>query len=159
MIGSAVEIRPAVDADIAAVMRIERESFSDPWSEDSFRASLQPERMRFLVARGGPVEEGSEPPLLGYVIALMLVEEAEIADIAVSTKARRLGIGGLLLDSMLSEAADRGVLTMFLEVRESNSAARALYESRHFREVGRRRGYYRSPSEDALLLRRDLVPT
>ncbi len=159
LIATSVIVRPAVNDDIAAVSRIERESFSDPWSVQSLRTSLNPERMRFLVARSVVANDGSETELLGYVIALLLSEEAEIADIAVSAAARRRGIGGLLLDAMLAEAASRGVLTMYLEVRESNSAARALYDSRRFREVGRRRGYYHRPSEDALLLRRDLGPT
>ena len=79
--------------------------------------------------------------------------------LAVAPVARRRGIGGLLLDEVVAGATRAGVRSLYLEVRESNSAARALYESRRFLPVGRRRGYYQRPPEDALLLRRDLAPT
>jgi ribosomal-protein-alanine N-acetyltransferase len=85
--------------------------------------------------------------------------EAEVADLAVAPAARRRGIGRALIDRLLSDLEREGVLAVFLEVRESNRAARALYESRAFHGVGRRRGYYRFPLEDALLLKRELGPT
>jgi ribosomal-protein-alanine N-acetyltransferase len=155
-------IRPAEEHDIPEVLRIERASFADPWSADSFLTSLELDRMRFLVAeerREGDGVKIGDGAVLGYVIALMLADEAEVADIAVSSDARRRGVGGLLLDRVTDELTQRGVHSVYLEVRESNSAARALYESRAFRQVGRRRGYYSSPTEDALLLKRDLDPT
>lgn len=156
-------IRPAAEADLPAIIRIERESFADPWSRESFASSLEFERMRFLVAEerrdGNGEREAGESTVLGYVIALVLSDEAEVADLAVAGFARRRGIGGLLLDRVADEVAGRGVRSLHLEVRESNLAARALYESRLFVQVGRRRGYYRHPPEDALLLRRDLGPT
>ncbi len=147
-------IRPAQDTDIPEVIRIEQASFADPWSAESFTTSLDLGRMRFLVA-----EDVANDALLGYIIALVLADEAEIADLAVATDARCRGIGGLLLDRMVELMAQQGVRWLYLEVRESNSAARALYESRSFEHVGLRRGYYRHPTEDALLLKRDLVPT
>ena len=155
-------IRPAEEYDIPDVLRIERASFADPWSADSFLNSLELERIRFLVAeerREGDGGEAGDAVLLGYVIALAVLEEAEIADIAVSRDARRRGVGGMLLDRVSDELAQRGVRSLYLEVRESNTAARSLYGSREFKQVGRRRGYYRQPSEDALVLKRDLVPT
>lgn len=156
----AIVVRPAVESDIPTVSSIERDSFADPWSVESFHTSLDRERMRFLVAESAEAGTGVEKtPLVGYVIALLLSGEAEIADIAVAPGARRRGIGGLLLDAMLAEAAAEGVQTMYLEVRESNASARALYATRQFREVGRRKGYYHHPVEDALLLRRDLGTT
>ena len=156
-----------MEMDLPAIIRIERESFADPWSRESFVSSLEVERMRFLVAEERAEEraEGSvdgkagDSRVLGYVIALVLSDEAEIADLAVASSARRRGIGGLLLDRVSDEVARRGVRSLYLEVRESNLGARALYESRSFRQVGRRRRYYRQPTEDALLLRRDLGPT
>ncbi len=162
MSNATLVIRPAEEHDIPGVLRIERASFADPWSADSFLTSLEVDRMRFLVAeerREGDGRETGDGVLLGYVIALVLAEEAEVADIAVSADARRRGVGGLLLDRVSEELTQRGVRSVYLEVRESNSAARALYESRAFRPVGRRRGYYRSPVEDALVLKRDLDPT
>ncbi|MEP6729089.1 MAG: ribosomal protein S18-alanine N-acetyltransferase [bacterium] len=156
-------VRQAEESDLPEVIRIERESFVDPWSADSFVSSLGLERMRFLVAEerreSGSAAEAGDSALLGYVIALILADEAEVADLAVSLDARRRGVGGALLDRVLEEVAERGVRSVYLEVRESNMAARSLYVSRAFRQVGRRRGYYRHPPEDALLLKRDLAPT
>ena len=76
-----------------------------------------------------------------------------------SPAARRRGIGGFLLDAMIAELRTEGVLILYLEVRESNEAARSLYESRGFVAVGRRPGYYRHPVEDALVLKREIAPT
>ena len=91
-------------------------------------------------------------------MALLYGEEGEIADLAVAPAARRRGIGGVLLDRVVATAMESGVGALYLEVRESNVAARALYQSRGFDMVGRRRGYYSRPAEDALLLRRSLGP-
>lgn len=156
-------IRPAEESDLPEILRIERTSFADPWSRESFITSLELERMRFLVAEerrdGDGGGEVGDSTLLGYVIALVVSEEAEVANLAVATNVRRRGVGGLLLDRITDDLALRGVRSLYLEVRESNLAARALYESRSFVQVGRRKGYYRNPPEDALLLMRDLVPT
>ena len=155
---STLGLRLASAADIDAVLRIERASFADPWSRASFEAALNLERMRFLVAdeAGGGEAGESSSRVIGYVIALLLMEEAEIANLAVVPEVRGRGIGGRLLDQVSADAAVVGVQTLYLEVRESNVAARALYESRSFAHVGRRRAYYRHPVEDALVLRRDL---
>src|SRR5206468_5613965 len=154
------QIRPAVEADIAAMVEIERASFSDPWTRAAIASTLRHEHMRVLVADdGGELGgDGARRPL-GYVVAMIAGPEAEVADLAVSPIARRRGIGRALIDRLLAELAAVGVVAVFLEVRESNRAARALYESRAFQSVGRRRGYYRCPVEDALLLKRELGPT
>ncbi len=158
-------MRSVWGSDLPAVVEIERASFADPWSHESFARSIEPQRMRFLVAEEGataaPVgmNASGEARILGYVVALLLFEEAEIANLAVAPWARRRGVGGLLLDGMAADLQRAGVRSLYLDVRESNAGARALYASRSFLEVGRRRGYYRHPTEDALLLKRDLGPT
>ncbi|MDB4916870.1 MAG: ribosomal-protein-alanine acetyltransferase [Gemmatimonadetes bacterium] len=162
MMQDLLRVRDAVIEDIPQIARIEGESFADPWSAKSFLDSLANDRMRFLVAEDGmPAERWSsdESVIVGYVIALVLTEEAEIADIAVAPAERKRGIGGLLLDSVIIHLGKTGVRTLYLEVRESNVAAQVLYKSRGFLQVGRRRGYYRHPVEDALLLRRDIGVT
>ena len=135
-------------SDLHAIAAIERASFSDPWSARSFRDLLGVDAVFFACARE---RDGADP--LGYVVAWFAADEGEVANIAVAESARRRGVGAVLLDAAMTEGARRGASAMYLEVRESNVAARALYASRGFVEVGRRRGYYRRPVEDALVLR------
>jgi [ribosomal protein S18]-alanine N-acetyltransferase len=155
-----VRVRLAEARDLPSILAIEQASFSDPWTEDAFESAFTLQRMRLFVAEEWSDEtRGGAPVLAGYVVALLLGVEAEIADLAVAPSARRRGIGKVLLERTLADLGARGVETVFLEVRESNSAARALYESRGFVTVGRRRGYYRHPAEDALILKRESAPT
>jgi ribosomal-protein-alanine N-acetyltransferase len=90
------------------------------------------------------------------VVAFSIGEDGELLNVAVDPKFRGKGLAGQMLDAALIELGARSVRTAFLEVRESNSAARALYKSRGFIEIGRRSNYYRRPVEDALVLRRSL---
>lgn len=143
--GAGVAVRSAGEADLVAVAGIERQSFGDPWSLDAFRSALRPGTSFVVADRAGEV--------VGYAIAWSVVDEAELANIAVTPLARGQGIGARLLDAAIACAAGTGCTTMYLEVRESNARARALYASRGFEEVGRRRRYYRQPVEDALILR------
>jgi ribosomal-protein-alanine N-acetyltransferase len=159
----ALTIRPATRRDLPAMLAIERESFSDPWSEEALSTALALERMRVLVAVEGSAEGGvlagaSEGRLVGYVVALAAGAEADIADLAVAMSARRRGIGRILLERIITELGAKGVEWVYLEVRESNRAARALYEAGGFDPVGVRRRYYRQPVEDALILRRAIGP-
>lgn len=143
-------VRPARLVDVPAVLEIERTVFSDPWSAQSFREALGHPAVYFSCVRR---DEGE---LLGYVVAWFIADEGEIANLAVARSAWGAGIGRALLDAALTEAASRGVTAVYLEVRESNERARRLYQSSKFQEVGRRRGYYRRPVEDAIVLRRTL---
>ena len=148
--GAAIFVRRASSADLDAVVAIERAAFSDPWSRGSFASLLSDPRVFFVV---GVDPAGGGGAVAGYAVAFFVVDEAELANLAAAPHVRRRGIGGLLLDAVIREAGRRGTRELFLEVRESNAAARALYASRGFAEVGRRRGYYRRPVEDALVLR------
>jgi len=159
-----LHIRRATSADLQAMLRIEQASFSDPWTEDSLATALSLERMHVLVAEADAELDRQRAVdgaagLLGYVVALVVGPDAEIADLAVAPDARRRGVGRALLERALAELAAAGVRTLYLEVRESNRAARTLYDAHGFGSVGRRRGYYRQPLEDALVLRREIGPT
>ena len=155
--GTDLVVRPATRADLARVVEIERVAFTDPWSLESFAALLSKPRVLFAVAeRRATAGEGGE--LVGYVVAWFVVDEAEVANVAVAAEARGQGIGARLLDEALSVARQQGAASVYLEVRDSNAAARALYASRGFVQIGRRRRYYRRPVEDALVLRRELDP-
>ena len=155
-----VVVRRAERRDLPQIVAIERLSFSDPWTEQSFVEALALDRMRMLVAEeAGEPSRGGAPELVGYVLALVVGDEAELADLAVAPRARRRGIGQMLLDRIVAELRGDGVRSLYLEVRESNVAARTLYLAHSFVAVGRRRGYYRHPAEDALLLKREIAPT
>ncbi len=159
-------LRPATTADLDAVVMIERVSFSDPpWSRRSFASLLDDPRVRFTVACA-PAEMGraaagdavlgdttAGQAVVGYVVMWLVGDEAELANLAVAPGRRREGIGRYLLDSAMAGALAAGAKSLYLEVRESNVAARALYGGRGFLAVGRRPAYYRNPAEDALLLR------
>jgi ribosomal-protein-alanine N-acetyltransferase len=141
-------IRPASAADVGGVAAIERESFGDPWSADAFRELLEMRDAIFLVATRGVLQT-----VAGYVIARVVAGEADVLNLAVRPSERRRGLGAELLDAGLAAVTERGAGEVFLEVRESNVAALTLYGSRGFTVVSRRKGYYRNPVEDALLLR------
>jgi ribosomal-protein-alanine N-acetyltransferase len=150
----AIMLRRADAGDLDAVVTIERASFTDPpWSRDSFLALVDSPRAYFTVACESP-----GGGVIGYVVAWFVADEAEIANLAVAPERRGRGVGSRLLDAALAEARVAGARVVHLEVRDSNAAARALYGSRGFSPVGRRRHYYRDPVEDALLLRRDVTP-
>jgi ribosomal-protein-alanine N-acetyltransferase len=145
--GRRVELRFATADDAPAMHAIEVESFGDPWSAASFRSMLAHPQMHARVAVRGDA-------LLGYCVAWIVGDEAELANLAVAPGLRREGIGALLLDDLVRTADGHGGATIWLEVREGNRAARTLYEARGFRETGRRKGYYRAPVEDAIVMQR-----
>lgn len=143
----------ATAADIPDVAALERACYADPWPPSAFASLPDNARVFFHVAR-----EHARSSVAGYVIAWYVLDEGELANLAVAPEHRRRGLGTKLLDAMLSDAAARGVSDVCLEVRDSNAEARRLYGSRGFLEVGRRKGYYRNPLEDALILRRTVGP-
>jgi ribosomal-protein-alanine N-acetyltransferase len=144
---STASLRLARVGDVEQLARIERDAFSDPWPESAFREFLDRAHARCSVA------VDANDRAIGYCVMLVMADEAEIANIAVARENRRTGVAALLLDDAIATARERHVSALYLEVRTSNAAARALYESRNFRMVGRRRGYYQHPTEDALILR------
>jgi ribosomal-protein-alanine N-acetyltransferase len=126
------------------VHAIEQAAFSDPWSARDFRECVVSDVV-FLVA--------AAPGVVGYVVAQDAADEGEILNLAVAPARYRDGIGRALVEAALTALAERGAERVFLEVRESNAAARALYAALRFQEVGRRTRYYRRPVEDAIILR------
>lgn len=150
-----VTVRRATPQDLDRIAAIEQASFADPWSHEALATAMELAHIRFLVA-----EQGGDTGLrlAGYVVALVMGDEGEVADIAVDPAARRAGVGDTLLERVEEEMGRCGVRALYLEVRESNLAALGLYQARGFEAVGRRRAYYRHPVEDALVLRREIDP-
>lgn len=137
--------------DVAAVMAIESAAFTVPWTAATFRGLLEREGAALWVA-----ESGGE--IAGYAAVWTVADQAELGNVAVAEGYRRRGIATTLVETVLAWLRGRGVQDVFLEVRPSNRAARQLYEGHGFVEVGRRRGYYSRPREDALVLRLVLEP-
>jgi len=144
-------IRPASFADAPALAAIERRCFSDPWPLDGFREVLAMPGCVALV-----MTAGDEP--CAYFLAREILGTAEVLNLAVVPDHRGQGLGRALLEAGLAAVQSRGGTEIFLEVRASNTVAQALYRSRGFRVSGRRRGYYRRPEEDALVLRLQIEP-
>lgn len=142
-------LQNGMSADAEAMAAIERDCFTDPWSVESFRQMTSLNAARTICAW---IEAEGRPTLAGYLIALVIAPEAEIANIAVSPCFRRMGIGKALMTEGLRAMRGEGCDSFFLEVRESNRAAQALYTSLGFAESGRRKRYYQNPTEDALLM-------
>jgi ribosomal-protein-alanine N-acetyltransferase len=142
-------IRDMTPADLATVVGIEREVFSDPWPERFFLD---------LLARGATWARIAERDgaLAGYALTAVVGEEADLENIATVPGQRRAGVARVLLEDALREAARRGASRMALDVRASNDAAQTLYRTHGFRLAGLRRGYYQHPDEDALVMARPL---
>jgi ribosomal-protein-alanine N-acetyltransferase len=147
-----VVLHPATYSDLPEVAALERACYGDPWPASAFASLPGNARVYFTVARD------VRGRLAGYVVGWYVMDEGELANLAVAPDSRGQGIGRALLDAMLGDAAHRETTQVFLEVRESNLAARKLYASQKFEEIGRRKRYYRNPNEDALILRRMLRP-
>lgn len=140
-----IVIRTMSERDSSAVWELEKKCFSVPWSEESIRAMFSEKGYWNLTAR----DDGS---LVGYIGMKAVLDEADITNVAVDPNRRRQGIGKMLLRGLLAKAGDMGIRRIFLEVRVSNTAARALYEQAGFRTVDVRKNYYEKPKEDAYIM-------
>jgi len=143
-----MRIRPAKPADIPAMMRLVRHSATAAhWSSEQYERVFggdSPRREAWVI---------EENVLQGFLVAHEVAGEWEIENIAVAGPARRRGLGTRLLGEFLRRAQSEGATAIFLEVRESNHAARSLYEKWAFSESGRRPRYYTQPEEDAIVYR------
>ena len=152
---SGVTVRPADRADLLDVLRIERESFAEPWPYSAFESLL--DAPAFLVAVGDPGagERDEGAPILGYVVGDVTPNHGRdighIKDLAVRPDARGVGIGRRLLREALLELSLSGAAVAKLEVRAGNDAARSLYRAEGFEPTRRVPRYY-GDGEDALLL-------
>lgn len=139
-------IRRATAADLAGLAQLEEASFTDPWSSEMIAEALAAAGTVALVATD---DDGR---VVGSVLGREAAGEAEILTIAVEPQLRRHGLGRQLLAVVLDELAAGGATAVWLEVRPSNLAARRMYQAAGFVATGMRRGYYRRPTEDALIL-------
>lgn len=128
----------------AAVAEIEKECFSEPWSENALRDGVARDDARYFVAVSGG-------EAVGYIGSHTVLGEVSITNIAVKKAMRRRGAANALLNTLLEDCKKANDEFVTLEVRTSNAAAIALYEKNGFKKVGTRKNFYSSPCEDALL--------
>lgn len=144
-----MQIRPATPDDIPALIELERAcSTAAHWTADQYRDAIRvgQEPRRLVLAAHS--EDGL---LSGFLVARHVASEWELENIAVASTQRGKGIGGKLLQSLVEATRQVGGQAIFLEVRESNKAARRLYQRSGFCQTGLRKGYYANPQEDAIL--------
>ena len=142
-----VQLRPATDGDRAAIVAIERASFTDAWPDRSFLQLLTQQPAMLWVAE-------AEGEVVGYWVGQRIGDEAELQNLAVHPLWRRKGVGAMLLEDFIAAVGGDVDTVIFLEVRASNTAAIALYERYGFEAIDRRRGYYQKPPEDAVVMAR-----
>jgi ribosomal-protein-alanine N-acetyltransferase len=151
---STLAIDVATEQDLDAIMRIEQESFSAPWTRKMFEVELDENPFgRLVVARMS--EQGEQDAIIGYVCFWIVFEELRLMNLAVISSARRQGIGGELLRYALAQGLGQGAGRALLEVRASNLAALALYDAAGFCRTSIREKYYTKPVEDAVLMEMD----
>lgn len=138
-------IASARDADLDDLVAIEQVAFPTPWSRESLAQEIQRPWSLFRVIRD------ASGRVLAYLNYWVVAAEVHVLNLATAPEARRTGLARLLLGEMLQRCRDNAIAVVHLEVRPSNRAARALYESLGFTQVGTRPGYYSDTSEDALL--------
>ncbi len=146
-----VQIVPMNGDHLDEVAELERVCFPDPWSRNMLKEELENDLAAFLVALDG------QGAVAGYAGLQVVLDEGNILNIAVRPDCRRRGVPGQLLQVFLNFARGNRLAFLTLEVRASNYAAIALYGSRGFRGVGRRKNYYEHPREDAVIMTLDLT--
>ncbi len=139
-------IAPMQYENLNAVAALELQCFSTPWSRQSFKDAIDSDNYEYVAAIT------SEGALVGYAGMQVVLDEAEITNIAVDGQLRNRGIASKLLEALVTLCARRGVKYLHLEVRESNEAARHLYEKKGFEIDGMRKNFYQKPTENAVLM-------
>ena len=131
--------------DAKYIAALEAEIFTDAWTSRSVAETLEQNNAFIVVAE-------LDRKLIGYCIVYHVMDEAEIARIAVGQDARRKGVGKRLLDETCNRCAERNVRRLLLDVRESNEGARTFYTRYGFGMDGIRKNFYDNPKEHAVLM-------
>lgn len=123
---------------------LEKRCFSSPWEFEEYEKSRQREDFSCLCAY-------TDGEFSGFLMAFHVLDECHLLDIATEEKFRRRGIGAALIRELMKRAGEKDGSVIYLEVREKNQAARGLYEKLGFVPVGKRKDYYKYPTDDAVL--------
>ncbi len=141
-----ISIRPARRLDLDAVVKIENESFVDPWSAAFLLEELANDVLRLALIAEGPAG------ICGYIMAWRIADQLHVLNIATSSGVRRRGVGSALLKEAALRGWAEGLREITLEVRRSNQEARRFYRGKGLQEVGVRPEYYGDNGEDALIM-------
>lgn len=139
----------AKECDLKSICKIEKESYSDAWSEDSILSEILNKDSYFLVLKNGDV-------ILGYACLKLHLDDAELLKITTAQKFRNMGVAKILLKDIINFSKRKNIEKIILEVRESNTPAIKLYSSFGFKKIFVRKNFYSSPSENALTMQKDL---
>jgi ribosomal-protein-alanine N-acetyltransferase len=123
---------------------LEKRCFSSPWEFEEYEKSRQREDFSCLCAY-------TDGEFSGFLMAFHVLDECHLLDIATEEKFRRQGVGAALIRELMKRAGEKDGSVIYLEVREKNQAARGLYEKLGFVPVGKRKDYYKYPTDDAVL--------
>lgn len=143
--------------DLAAIHELERRSHTHPWNVRHFEAALRGGGSRVSMLRDPEGRALAGRGIEAFCVVQVAADEMHVHNLVVRPESRRRGLGRRLLEDALEWGTGEGVRRVFLEVRQSNWGALALYRAAGFDAVSVRRDYYDSPREDALVLRRELL--
>jgi len=149
-------IEPMQERDLVEVVEIEETTGLNRWGYDAYRRELFKNPNSIMLVARDLISGAPDPTILGFFAGWMVADELHINNIAARRGNRRRGIGQSLMEAAIEEGRLRGVRFILLEVRASNEPAQSLYRKLGFHYIGRRRDYYRSPVEDAMVMKLDL---
>ena len=149
-----IKIVPYRNCHIKQAYEAEQICFSNPWTLGDVEDVMCNEATVFFTAVDCSYTD--EDKVAGYVGMYRVLDEGQILNIAVLPQYRKMGVGSALLEKIIEFSRGNGITFLTLEVRESNTAARALYEKFGFYQVGIRRDYYTAPKENAILMNMDI---
>ncbi|MBO5852659.1 MAG: ribosomal protein S18-alanine N-acetyltransferase [Clostridia bacterium] len=140
-------IREFMLGDEKGIAALEKECFSSPWSENAILESYVADTSFFVFT--------DNENILGYAGLQIVLDEGYVTNIAVTEEARGKGIGGVLAETLVAFAKEKGLAFISLEVRESNTPAISLYKKFGFEDMGRRKAFYQHPTEDAIIMTKE----
>lgn len=147
MLTNDIKIEPLSLSNLADAIELEKMSFNSYWGEKELKEELSNKSAKFYVAY-------IDKKAVAYVGLYVVLDEADIARVAVHKDYRKMGIGKILLNSVFE--MQNGLNFVFLDVRQSNVPAIKLYESLNFENIGVRKNYYSNPTENAVLMKKTI---
>lgn len=150
-----LRICPMTEEHLGAVHALEKASQENPWTIGNFRDSITAGYFASVLM--------ANKQILAHIVAMQVVDEMHLLNVAVHPGYRRHGLGHLMLDALDTHACRQGIVSIWLEVRASNARAISVYTAHGYRKVGMRRGYYppsraKPEGEDAIIMSMDLNP-